>query len=212
MRQNLILLLYLTLFLVSCSSSETTFTSWQRFTGRDDGKTLERFFIYRGQVPLSWQRKDALIDESIYDTKIPLTEFQIIEGERNIRLTIHNFPYSSLEHRIPPLAQIERWKRQFESLDPLSIKMEPVSHGGYAGLFIQTKGLVDGVEVALLAWAMQLPPTHFRAFSDSKEDYQRRSDYTIKVTGPVDLIEKHQLEIELFANSFELIDEIPYSL
>jgi len=38
---------------------------------------------------------------------------------------------------------------------------------------------------------------------------QMRSDFTIKAVGWRDALEKHKDEIVMFANSFELIEEIP---
>jgi len=38
------------------------------------------------------------------------------------------------------------------------------------------------------------------------------ADYTIKVLGPSDLVNEHKKAIDSFANSFELIEEIPAPL
>ncbi len=54
---------------------------------------------------------------------------------------------------------------------------------------------------------MQLSPIHFRNLAHSNR--QLRSDYTIKATGAPDSIDRHREDIEQFARSFELIEELP---
>ncbi len=176
----------------------------QEFTGRDElvsDQTRVRRPVYRAKVPCGWKRIET--DGSLMDTKIPNIAFEIEEG---LKVTVHTFPSASLETRIPPFAQVERWKRQLSG--DVKTLSKQIAHGGFAGIALEAP--------TLLAWSMQLDTEHYQtlaflANSDAeKEHYKQMSaDYTIKATGPEELIEKHKEELFLFANSFELIQEIP---
>ncbi len=186
--------------LASCNTLKTSTTSWQTFTARDDSITLERQFLYRAMVPDGWVRKDPPKDESIADTMKPIVEFTIA---REIRLTVHTFPIS--DKRIPPRAQIARWQRQFEHLDPQYSTISVQSHDGFAGLFLEAEGLLQGKETMMLGWSMLLAKEYDNLLLRAD---LKRADYTIKAIGPTDLILHHKKEIVHFANSFELIDEL----
>jgi hypothetical protein len=62
---------------------------------------------------------------------------------------------------------------------------------------------------------MQLAQEHHLSLEVEHEEFddktrrQMRSDFTIKAAGPPRLIEKHREAIIRFAQSFELIHEIP---
>lgn len=203
------------LCLVSCNSSSPTSNfeqrEWQEFAARDFGSSLERPLIYRALVPNNWIRKDLPSSISIADTIKPICEFSIEEGQENIRLTIHTFPISDSYSRIPPKAQIDRWQKQFDEFNPHLTMITPVSHGGYFGLYLETQGLYQEIPTMMLAWSMQLAPEHERKLSLNRQelDKYKRADYTIKALGALHLMEKHQRDIEQFANSFELIEELP---
>jgi hypothetical protein len=122
--------------------------------------------------------------------------------DEKVRITVHNFPAETLEGRIPPGAQVARWRRQLNLTSPTSHRVLPVSHGGFVGLHLEGPGI--------LAWAMQLAAPHFRALQQHPHNAKQCcADYTIKATGPQILLTVHEEEIHAFARSFELIEEIP---
>ncbi len=188
------LIIGLLLLITGCADQPTATPSLQMIDGRVRGLP-----IYRAEVPHHWHRQDPSAETPLDDTTQPICEFSIDE---QIRITIHNFP----DQKIPPTAQVTRWKRQ---LNFITTDTTPVAWGGFAGL--QFYG--EDKNSAVLAWAMQIAPEHYRTLSKPSEKYrQMRADYTIKVTGPTDLIESHRNEIISFANSFELIEAIPTPL
>lgn len=212
------LTLYPLLFCWSCTDQAPKMSDnqlvWQNIPGRDTGISRIRPFIYRVKAPASWHRQFPSDTDSIFDTTKPLCEFLIKENTSMIRITIHNFPTDEIEERIAPASQIARWKRQFEQLDEISLNVKPIAHGGFAGLFFEAIGTLENRKTKVLGWSLQLSAEHYRNLasidlSTQNEFKQLRSDYTIKVVGPVELVEKHQAILMLFANSFELIEEIP---
>lgn len=104
-------------------------------------------------------------------------------------LTLHTFPYATLEQRIPPEAQIERWKRQTGECDTSFF-----ANGGFGGIRLESEDMI--------AYAMQLSPLLFRNCST-----ELKADYTLKFMGSV---EKHRKDIDAFAESFEWIQPILY--
>ncbi len=122
---------------------------------------------------------------------------------------VHTFPTHSLEERIPPEAQVQRWQGQLKGL---AAHVNGVAHGGFVGLYLEgytEKGTVR-------AWSLQLDMQHYQtlhflaATVEEEEHYQQMAaDYTLKAFGPTDKLEKHRIAIDLFADSFELIQEIP---
>jgi hypothetical protein len=190
-------------------------TASHEINGRDEGNPQLREPIYRLKAPTGWIRTDPPIDESISDSKKPLCEFCVEEGVEKIRITIHNFPTESLEERIPPLAQIVRWKRQFDYLNPTDVSISPQSYAGFLGQLFMASGEQKGQTVTVMGWSMQLGQEHYRHLSalessdKMRKQRQMRADYTIKVVGPAGLVKKHHTELVAFANSFELIEEIP---
>lgn len=147
------------------------------------------------------------MSSSIADTTKANSEFFIQDKGREIRLTVHTFPFVDDNGRIPPQAQIARWKKQLEELNLLSVQVLPESHGGFSGLYFEG----EGSQGTVMGWSMRLVPAYSRQLSLEKEplDKLKRADYTIKATGPTDLIERHRPVIIQFAQSFELIDELP---
>lgn len=202
---------FLLLFCSACSqpAEKSIAYAHQEICGREEmisWKSSLRRPVYQAQVPLGWARVDPPQNESLVDTRQPIVSFSIEEG---VVLHVHSFPANSLEERIPPAAQVERWRQQLKAA---SHKIEPLNHGGYAGLFLESQN----ESTMLLAWSLQLAmehfqTLHFRATTLEEEEHYRQmaADVTLKVTGPTALIEKHRAEITLFAESFELIQEIP---
>lgn len=195
----------------SCNKTSPTAETWQFFAGRDNGQSLERPLIYRAHVPPDWIRQNPLENESIIDTTKAICEFHIEGTDSLIRVTIHTFPILKDTSRIPPLAQINRWKGQFEEIDLVATQSTPSSRGGFNGLFFEGMGLLKGIPTKVMGWSMQLASIYERQLSQGKDplDQIKRADYTIKVVGSPDVIDKHRLDILRFANSFELIDELP---
>lgn len=194
----------------SCSKeSNTTQTPWQEIRGRDNGSAIERVAIYRAKIPAFWTAINSP-SNSITDTTLAIGEWHISENSGQIRITLHNFPTEQLSQRIPPIAQVERWQQQFDSLDPVQTAITPSSHGGFAGLHIEATGTLKEEPQTLLGWSMQMATQHYQQLSivDDPIEKQRRADYTIKVLGPPELMQKHRKAIIAFANSFELIEEI----
>ncbi len=205
----LIILLYL---LIGCQSTPPNpIPHWQQFAGRDDGISLARPLLYRANVPFTWQRQDPNSTESITDTTKAICTFYIPQGEQTIRLTIHTFPIGEAYPRIPPQAQIARWKTQFDELDALATRIQPETRGGFSGLFFEGQGFIQGQASKVLGWSMQLAAVYERQLSLEKHtlDRVKRADYTIKAQGPIELVNQHRAEIVAFAQSFELIDELP---
>lgn len=195
-----IFVLFLSLF-VGCSEQPTSpsYTS-QIICGRTQAP------LYRAKVPMHWSRQDPH-PEALADTRNGLCEFHLIDKEGLVRVVVHNFPYEKREQSIPPEAQVARWKRQFSSLDTIASSATPDGRGGFVGLFFEGSGILNSQETTVLAWAMQLAPEHYSKLN--KDQPELWADYTIKATGPSDLVGKHREEIILFAHSFELITELP---
>lgn len=206
------------LTLTSCNQNTSivspTSPHWERISGRNDAQSLERPILYQACVPTHWVRRDPPTDTSIFDTTQSICEFYIQENDQNIRLTIHTFPTIQGHPRIPPQAQIARWKEQLEPLDPLATNVIAESRGGFSGLYFQGEGIFEGKPTKVLGWSMQLASVYDRQLSLERDSFDRykRADYTIKVIGPPDLINKHHLAIVEFAHSFELIQELPSPL
>lgn len=195
----------LILIVCVCSSCEPASqpwnAPWQTIAGRDPAITQP---IYRARIPAHWQRVDPLPDESLADTTKPLCRLLILASEGQIDITIHNFPTDTIDQRIPPQSQVARWQRQLGDRASNTDSIRPFAHGGFVGLFFEADGL--------LAWSLQLAPSHYRTLSlppASHLNRQLRADYTIKATGPESALAHHRSDILAFARSFELIAEIP---
>lgn len=190
----MILLIFLLLF-TSCGSPERPQeirAHQQTLCGRDGVP------IYQAEVPLSWKKIDPKAHQNLSDTTVPICSFET----GNILITVHNFPYTSLEQRVPPLAQIARWKEQFYVHNG---DVNPASHGGFGGFRLEAN---DPYGKGIIAYAMQMTPSLFRTVDNP----QIKADYTIKAVGPTHEIEAERDAIDAFANSFELIQPIPSPL
>lgn len=160
--------------------------------------------VYRARVPHDWQRHDPSPATDLTDTTQAIARFTIQDGDAHIDINIHNFPSDTLEQRIPPSAQVARWQRQLATTSEAAIVVNPTAHGGFSGLEFTAPGV--------MAWSLQITPDHYRSLSkppDTPLQRQMRADYTIKVTGPPHMVSHYAQEIEVFARSFELIEEIP---
>lgn len=154
--------------------------------------------IYQAEVPLSWKKISPESHQNLSDTTLPICSFET----GNILITVHNFPYTSLEQRIPPEAQITRWKEQFHIHDG---DVKSFAHGGFGGFRLEA---YDPYGKGMIAYAMQMTTSLFRVaeYSDIK------ADYTIKAVGPAQEIEAERSSIDAFAISFELIQPLPSPL
>lgn len=167
------------------------------------GRSVAQSPLYRADLIQNWIKKDPENRGLLTDTKLSICEFTVPDSSGDIRITVHNFPSDKIEERVPPSAQLLRWKRQFHKLDESD--ETPQSFGGFAGIMLEAKGVMDKKPVSMLGWSMQIAPEHYRAIDNS----DKRADYTIKAVGPVEAIHNHRKEIVQFARSFELIDAIP---
>jgi hypothetical protein len=125
------------------------------------------------RVPPDWVTKP--LPEDLTDTRLPNKEYEIA-GE--VSVFIHSFPM-----HIPPAAQVERWKRQFDEEQ----KVSRVAFSGYLGLLFDARSKDQRV----IAYALELPT--------------RSSAITIKVVGPASLVDLHEEDIMRAARSFEAI-------
>lgn len=137
--------------------------------------------LYQADVPFDWKRIDY---QDLSDTKNPIVAFETSQGT----VTVHNFP----NIKIPPEAQIARWKEQMKGED---YEIYPVSHGGFGGFCIEG--------TSTIAYAMQLTPLLYSAITDPDQ----KADYTIKFTGEKKIDKE---EIAQFAMSFEWIFPFPF--
>lgn len=195
----------------TCPEKAPPFTI-KEFNGRDEriayGQTVRRP-VYHAKVPDSWTQIDPDRKSSLLDTKKPIVSFLIAD---QLILHVHTFPSQKAEERIPPEAQVARWKNQCQTED---CRFKKIETGGFYGYFFEANH--NGQKTC--AWCLQLDfdhyqTLHFNAQTVEEEEHykQMAADYTIKVTGPAPLVEEHQKEITLFADSFELIQEIPTRL
>lgn len=199
------------LFLAGCEQSEPIETTWQQFCCRDRGNPAERLALYRAKVPSNWIREDS--DESVLDSRKPICSFRIGDPHDPTHLAIHTFTFDSFDQRIPPAAQIARWKRQFDELDLSTLIIDPQAYGGFTGLSLYACGQIKEKETGVLGYSMQLASQHWMILQNDLENNfklkQMSADYTLKAVGSPSSIARWKDEIELFANSFELIDEVP---
>lgn len=162
--------------------------------------------LYQVQVPLQWQRVNPPEDDLLQDLRKPLVKFVIEPG---LNLVIHNYPTDSIEERTNQALQIEEWSKPFKICDWSS---QECSQYPFSGFYFE--GRVENKKIS--AWNLQLDPNLYQmlrflaATVDEEEHYkQMRADYTIKVSGPCHLMEKHRDAIQFFVSSFHLIDSLP---
>lgn len=189
----------------SCTTEPPPTISWQQIFGRNDSIPAKREAIYRAKIPSSWKRIDPDPLSCNQDTTLAICTLLVDQ----ITITIHNFPYDNAKQRIAPEAQVARWQGQV-SKDSLT-KTQPYGHGGYGGLLFEAIEKENATHI--IAFAQSLAPEHFQTLlqEQTPRARQQRGDYTIKVEGPVEQIQKRKKEILAFARSFSLIEEIPES-
>lgn len=198
-------LTFLFSLLCGCQRNETKTFAWHSIRARDS------LPLYRVKVPLHW----AIVPtEPSQDTMKAIAEFLLEENGQEIRITIHNFPSFAIQDRIPPEAQTQRWLRQFDSINPSKTVTSRHSQSGFSGLQLEAEGTLHDSDQALLAWSMQLSPVlYYHVPTCSVCPPERlphmRADFTIKASGPSDLLYSKRDEILLFAHSLELIEGIP---
>jgi hypothetical protein len=220
MKNPAITTLLTTLLFTSCNSPDDS-TSTKKTTyhvtipGRNNTKSLERPDIYQATTPVNWTFTEPSPNESLTDTKKPIYEMTLYGDEDNILITIHNFPSETIEERIPPEAQVARWKQQLGGEKAHNVTITQQSFGGFSGLRFEGQGKIEGKDTMFIGWTMQVSPEHFYALSQEHEELthgerkQMRSDYTIKIIGPPHLIEQNKEVINNFGRSFRLIKSIP---
>ncbi len=221
MKNLLIYLTFLTLFACTQDKKISSTARILQIKGRPlhaNGLTSDRNPIYQAVIPENWRIDKQSLEQLNFDTKLPLVEIHIVDNQEIIRITVHNFPTESIDERIPPLAQIQRWKEQFTTTDPLSETITPQAFSGFIGYLFEIRGEQKGERISLLAYSLQICREHYRTLSSPyfplsfEETQQMRSDVTIKAMGKDFMIEKHKQDIIRFARSFELIHDIPDSL
>ena len=194
------LFLLLLIFLAGCSSEAPL--PREVIWGRSSGAPP----LYRAEVPASWEKLPR--EEGLEDTTRPIASYLIREGAQAIRIAVHNFPAYEKQQRIPPQANLARWRGQFEELKESHWAVKACSRGGFCGLMLDASGKLRGEEARLLAWSMQMAERPWNALQ-LRGFSEKGADYTIKASGPLSLMNKHAPQIERFAETFELIEELP---
>lgn len=194
---------------LSCCGHQTPTppTAMIEIAGRGDGISA-RQPLYRIKAPKTWEFSQPSLNDSLLDTMLPLCEFAIHENGETIRIAIHSFPTDKIEERIPPQAQISRWKQQFEDLNFASISTIPQAFNGFTGALFEGTGVLKGEPAMMLGWSLQIGLEHYQHLNHPGYK-QMRSDVTIKAVGPAELMNSYRSSIIAFARSFELINEIP---
>lgn len=202
-------LLLFFIILQGCSSDEREEVAVEEIIGREGRSDAP---VWRVRRPVEWRSLKR--DGPQPDTTLAIQEWIIGEGEDAITVQIHSFPADSPERRIPPMAQITRWQKQFSHAPRPEIELVRQAFSGYAGYLMDGRGVLKGEHVRVLGFAMSLPERSFAALSTLKgktasEAAEMRSDITIKVVGREEAVDKREREIRTFARSFELIEPIP---
>lgn len=200
----MIFLLLFCFFFSSCHSpDQVTEKTPESFEGR-----LEGIPIYQAEIPKSWKKILPEGKRYLSDTMLPIVTFEV----EDVVVTVHNFPTKTIEERVSPFLQIQRWQKQFDYIEPFSLSIQEIAYGGFSGFSLEAEGIFKGKAKTLMAFAMQLAKEHYYTLSSqpAKEPKfrQMRADYTIKVLGKKESVARHRNEILAFAESFELIEEI----
>ncbi len=199
----LFLFLFLSL-LASCQTQPKNPLHTTEIWGRSDTATLStREPIYRIQIPEGWTVIIPPLESSLTDTTEPLMTLI----NHDVKVTFHNFPVAKMDQRIPPQAQITRWKKQFDQLEETSVLLVPFATGGFTGIQFEATGVQKGTLISVKAWTMQLTPELFQKLPE--KSLQEKSDWTLKAVGPSEQLELLQEDLQLMARSIELIREVP---
>lgn len=196
--------IFFCLILCSCSSNETPTLQTLEILGRSDPLTLSsKTLIYRMQIPEGWNVEFPDKEASLIDTKEPLLTLK----KELVTVTFHNFPASHLSDRIPPIAQVTRWKNQLNPIDESSLQITPFAVAGFVGLQFDASGTHKGTPTRILAWSLQLTPELFQKLPETAS--QQKADWTLKAVGSPETILLLEPELLTIARSVELIMEIP---
>ena len=209
--KRLLLLLvspFITLLFIGCSGSEES----EAFVEETINGRIVEEPIWRVRRPSHWQKVSR--HGSVADTTLPVQEWIIGQGEDPVTVQLHSFPSSSPEGRIPPMAQITRWQKQFSPHPVPEIELTNQAFSGYVGYLLDGRGEMKGKEVRVLAWAMSLPERSYHVLSKDagkQRDLviEKQSDLTIKAVGREEDVDRHEPEIRSFSRSLELIEPIP---
>lgn len=189
-------LIFLAVFLAACDvDHDASRTVVDTISGREQQNDL--WHIRR---PVEWTLKDA--SPSLRDSRLANKEYEI---EDAISLVIHSFPSQTIEKRIPPLAQVQRWKAQFDRSPPPQFHLSPQAFSGYAGFLLEGEGRIKGKEVRMLAWALSLSPKAYFSLKNPES----RSEITIKVVGSEEMVNLHEESILKAVRTLGLIEAIP---
>lgn len=188
------LLLGLLVCLTSCDAPHEESSTIDIISGR-----VEKIPFWRIMRPSSWHVLPS--PDNLLDTRLPIQEYEI----EDIAFYIHSFPSQSEEARIPPFAQIQRWKMQFDADPPPEFYLERQAFSGYSGILLDGRGKIKGQNTRMLAWALALSPRSYHALKNP----EARSDITLKAIGNTFSMDAHEDDIRKSARTFELIEAIP---
>lgn len=171
--------------------------------GRSDIAQLSpKVETYRMMVPEGWEIQLPGEEDPLLDTTKPLLTLH----SQDVTIVFHNFPAEHLEQRVPPMAQVARWKKQFDSISELSVQIHPFSVAGFTGFQFEAVGVQKNTPVKVIAWSMQLTPELFQRLPGHAS--QQKGDWTLKAVGPPDQVEWIQEDLTRLASSIELVEGI----
>lgn len=204
--------------LASCEQSTSKpALVWQEIAGRDnqpESGAIIRYPLYRIKIPQEWQRVDPEPHQSIADTTLPLVTYLIKTPDGEIKFTVHHFPPLTSKKGIPPLAQVNRWKGQFDELEATHNSLEPQAFSGFVGWKFDAEGLLHESATAMLAWALELSPEHgtkiipFGTAEERRYSLQIKADVTLKFVGPASAVALQRKVLINAARTFELIPDL----
>lgn len=130
-----------------------------------------------------------------YQAEIP-TGWSIIQEEETLfALACDGVEVTlCLSRKESPQRVVLNWSRELNGANLATVALSHEAHNGFAGLSL----FVDNGQSALFGWAMELDPSFG----------QEPKRYTVRAFGPLSEVEEHRLEIERFARSIELINEL----
>lgn len=133
---------------------------------------------YQAEIPTGW----SILQEE--ETLFTL-------GRDRVEVTLRLSPP---EIKDRPQKVVLNWSQGLNGAIPGAIALSHEAHNGFAGLSL----FVDNGQSGLLGWAMELDPSFG----------QEPKGYTVRAFGPLSEVEEHRLEIEKFARSIELVNEL----
>lgn len=195
--------IFLTFLVSSCENTPEEQLQIIEVKGRSERARLTpKLETYRMMVPQGWEIEFPPDEDPLLDTTMPLLTLRF----GDVVAVFHNFPAESLEQRIPPIAQVTRWKKQFESLSEPTLQIFPFATSGFTGLQFEAVGIQKNEPIKVLAWSMQLTPELFQRLPEHAS--QQKGDWTLKASGPPDQLEMVQEDLFRVARSIELLEEL----